>query len=1043
MLRRVISLVLVLTLATIPSGLAQSVYMKDTPADTGAEPNPDPGPMWVSDDIWVRTHPDPGYQPYPFPDATPPWTPLPHENPEYRDPKYSVPNYVYVRIHNRGTSPSSGTERLRVYWAKASTGLAWPNQWVDYVANNCGPQKLFGAEVTKPRKNAATATAAERNAYRDAILTVGTNPAFQFFGGSQYWHKQEEVHRDGPSNRHTTGAFLPWHRELVNRYEVLLQEADPTVKLLYWDWTTDPTNSTGGFNLDTPAFMGASGAGTGGVSIGAPFNPSAGPTLAPPAVTRDLGGNVSPPVPTPTSASDAAVLSNVTHGTFPTFHPFIESTPHNWSHPYIGGNSGDMRSIPTAAQDPFFFLLHANVDRLWAQWQRDPSSLARLDPATTYGGETGNINITTAMGPWDGSTSPMTGMQIQPWTAAGGYIVSKLPSDPSVVSPPIYDTAPLTIPVLQPNEAVVIQVPWYPPNPADFSCFGPDQGHFCLLARIETSTTAPFGMTFPETSDVNTNTRNNNKIVWKNVTVVNTSPGPQMASAILIRNPFKEPIEAGLHFAEVQGEGGSFFREGRVFVDLKPELFRRWREQQGNTSRSAPDVKAVNEKIGRVQIASPDAVLQNIHLEPGEAFSVDVVFALAKDYPLRRGPYPTLDLIQTGAPGRPEAVVGGQHFALDLSQLVLVAAGGPWRYLSCPTPGEDWTGTDYDDSSWRLGNAELGFGAHPVTVIDAGPTGRRAITTYFRRTFEVADPSFYRSLLLRLKRADGAVVYLNGKEIHRVNLPKPGAGAAAKAGRTGPNTHATRNVEGLAGAAFYPIPVAPDRLRRGKNVLAVEVHLHSPSSDELRFDLELVANRVAGVAPEVAFAAPPAGAVLETGEETSVEVQALVPGGKVRSVSLYADGKLVGTREKPPYTFRWAPHANGAHRLRAVAVGDDHQEAVAHLALSAVANVPPAVTLGRPAENAVFAAGAPISFTARPSAHRGAKVTRVEFWVKEADFFLSQERLAATATQPPYEASIRDLEPGHYMLWAVAYDDRGESSQSFPVHLTVGEPTGH
>ena len=178
MKRKMLSLILVLVVALMPlltfgqvrvlkvndlkvSKTVQAtpdLYIKDTPADTGIEPNPDTGPMWVTEDIWVRNNTDPGYQPFPFPELTPPWTPLPHENPEYRDPKYSTPNYVYIRVRNRGTAASTGTERLRLYWAKASTGLGWPAQWVDYMASNCGPSKLYGAEVTKPRKNAATAT---------------------------------------------------------------------------------------------------------------------------------------------------------------------------------------------------------------------------------------------------------------------------------------------------------------------------------------------------------------------------------------------------------------------------------------------------------------------------------------------------------------------------------------------------------------------------------------------------------------------------------------------------------------------------------------------------------------------------------------------------------------------------------------------------------------------------------------------------------------------------------------------------------------------
>jgi hypothetical protein len=43
------------------------LYIKDTPLDVGNEPNGDPGPMWVTEDIWVRNQPDPGYQPFPFP----------------------------------------------------------------------------------------------------------------------------------------------------------------------------------------------------------------------------------------------------------------------------------------------------------------------------------------------------------------------------------------------------------------------------------------------------------------------------------------------------------------------------------------------------------------------------------------------------------------------------------------------------------------------------------------------------------------------------------------------------------------------------------------------------------------------------------------------------------------------------------------------------------------------------------------------------------------------------------------------------------------
>lgn len=1006
MLSAILGIALLQASGTASAQTRADLYIKDTPSDAGVEPNPDPGPMWVAEDIWVRTTPDPGYQPAPFPEASPPWPPLLHENPEYRDPKFSVPNYVYVRVRNRGSSASSGTERLKLYWAKAATGLAWPTQWVDYLPS--GSTHLYGAEVTKPRKNAASSetTPAELAAYRQAVLDVGTAPLLQFADGISYWHKQDVVHELGPSNRHGSPAFLPWHREFINRYEVLLQEANPTVKLLYWDWTTDPENSTNGFNFFTPNFMGASGRGTGGASIGLPFLPS----LSPPAITRNLDLSTTPP-----ADSDSAILGT---GAYQLFAPALESCPnHDCAHGYIGGG-GNMSSINRAAEDPFFFLLHTNVDRLWAQWQRDPSNVSRLAPATAYDSNSANANITTMMRPWDG-----TGTSIRPWTVTDGYIVSKSPTNPSVVSPPIYDTAPLRIPVLQPGEAVVLEIPWYPPNPADFASFGGDQGHFCLLARIETTTSYPFGMTFPESADVSANTRNNNNIAWKNVTVVDNFPGALRLTSILIRNVFKERVLTGLRFANAEEIGASFFDSGRILVDLKPELFKRWQEG-GAVGRG---IEPLGE--GAIQIVSPEAFLGNIALEPEEVFSVDLRFELSKEYKPPRGRLPKWDLMQLGTPEKPDAVVGGQRFELDFSKLVLVRAGDDWRYRDDGFAQEaDWVSPDWDDSGWKLGRAALGFGDDVVTTIDGGPPDQRHITTYFRKSFDVADPGFFRSLYLRLRRNDGAVVYLNGKEIQRVNLPE---------GEITPKTFATRQVDGLERQVFFPIPVERELLQQGRNVLAVEIHLASPDSPDLSFDLELYGNPAnPRFPPTAAFVTPMDGALFQPGQAIPIEVEALDGDGKVRAVSLFADGEPVGTREEPPYVFEWNFAEPGTHRLRAAAVDDDDQRATVEVALTVLENVPPVVALTQPMDGAVFASAEAIAAVAQASDAMG-KVDRVEFYLRDAEIFGAKERLAGTVTEEPYLLVLTAPEPGHYMLTAIAFDDRGDRSQSMPVHIEI------
>lgn len=81
------------------------------------------------------------------------------------------------------------------------------------------------------------------------------------------------------------------------------------------------------------------------------------------------------------------------------------------------------------------------------------------------------------------------------------------------------------IPAIPAGGSIIMVFPWNAPLPANYSCFGGDRFHFCLLARIETTTYSPFGMTFPEGSNLWLNVKNNNNIAWKNVSVSNPNGG--------------------------------------------------------------------------------------------------------------------------------------------------------------------------------------------------------------------------------------------------------------------------------------------------------------------------------------------------------------------------------------------------------------------------------------------------------------------------------------------------------------------------------------
>jgi hypothetical protein len=115
-------------LAVVPCACASDLMLRDTPQDVGFEPNPDTGPMWISDDIWVRNQPDG------FSNGT-------HQNPVYRPIGLGQPNYIYVRVRNTGCAEATAT--LRVYVTKATTGGTWPNDWI----NNYSGGLLYGDEI--------------------------------------------------------------------------------------------------------------------------------------------------------------------------------------------------------------------------------------------------------------------------------------------------------------------------------------------------------------------------------------------------------------------------------------------------------------------------------------------------------------------------------------------------------------------------------------------------------------------------------------------------------------------------------------------------------------------------------------------------------------------------------------------------------------------------------------------------------------------------------------------------------------------------------
>ena len=119
-------------------------------------------------------------------------------------------------------------------------------------------------------------------------------------------------------------------------------------------------------------------------------------------------------------------------------------------------------------------------------------------------------------------------------------------------------------------------------------------------------------------------------------------------------------------------------------------------------------------------------------------------------------------------------MVAGFGIGRAVADTELVPAGSTWRYLDDGTnQGTAWREVAFADTAWAQGPAQLGYGdGDEATVVGYGPDpNTKYVTTYFRHSFEVTDPAEFVCLRLSLLRDDGAVVYLNGAEIGRSNMP--------------------------------------------------------------------------------------------------------------------------------------------------------------------------------------------------------------------------------------------------------------------------------
>ncbi|KAK3348902.1 tyrosinase-like protein [Lasiosphaeria hispida] len=220
---------------------------------------------------------------------------------------------------------------------------------------------------------------------------------------------------------HQSACFLPWHRYTLFTFEkVLKNHCGFRGQIPYWDWTLDWMNLANSTIFDSDTGFGGDGDANGPETFGEGRCVTTGPftdlrpiiynhTLVRHCLSRGFRyGNASGILPgrsySPEKIGDIVRRNNYTH-----FIRGVEGVLHNTLHSLI---RGDFKAM-TAANDPLFFVHHAQLDRLWWKWQQDhpqtrlaeyrgfhmfnSTGEASLDDTLMFGGFTEDIAVRQAM----------------------------------------------------------------------------------------------------------------------------------------------------------------------------------------------------------------------------------------------------------------------------------------------------------------------------------------------------------------------------------------------------------------------------------------------------------------------------------------------------------------------------------------------------------------------------------------------------------------------------------------------------------------------
>ena len=308
--------------------------------------------------------------------------------------------------------------------------------------------------------------------------------------------------------------------------------------------------------------------------------------------------------------------------------------------------SDDTGAEPNASAQPMYIS-----DDIWIRRQSD--GLANQDHENPEyrvpGGPPNYVYVRVRNRACSGTQSGTVKLY---WAKASSGLSWPVPWDGSVSSPALMGSPIGSVPVsVAGGDDAIVELPWSPPNPADYASFGADQHHFCLLSRIETSSSSPFGMTTPETTNLYANVQNNNNIVWKNISIVDDLPGSAKATGFTVANFGKKPQNLSLHF-KVASDARLLLKWGTVLIDVPAVFAQRLRKVRSDGIKWTSETTFV--------IANPHGIIAtNVKLGKRELFVLNIRF-VSKDRASIGARVLSLDVLQFNG----KEMIGGVRFTV-------------------------------------------------------------------------------------------------------------------------------------------------------------------------------------------------------------------------------------------------------------------------------------------------------------------------------------------------------------------------------------------